>query len=441
MPFAGGARQAGEALSALSRLSTRPGDQLILVENSGTSPEVGAGVCSSAGEPGAITDDPRVMIVRACSERSPAHARNIGAERAEGTWILFLDADCRAPASLIDDYFSEPVDERVGALAGEVSPAPGPETVAARYGAARGFLGQRQHLSHPYLPRAVAANLMVRRQAFEQVGGFFEGLRAAEDTDFTWRLQQAGWRLELRSQAWVEHGYRTTLSELRRQWRGYAAGRAWLARRYAEFAPRPAVTRAALRLRGRLRGSNGRPSQFRAAPQVQLSRLERGRFLAIDALLAGEELAGFVLSNRPARAEKVTGSARVVLVAERFPSSGDPLIDFALSLDAARVEAMARPELVATEALRVLHVNYREDDGGLVRALSAVGLLLRHPIRCLIDFFRRSPGEAPLRVLAPAVRRLEREPGARVHPLGSGQAQLMALRLAALAGRALDQDT
>ena len=91
------------------------------------------------------------------------------------------------------------------------------------------------------MPRAVAANLLVRRAAFEAVGGFYEGVRAAEDTDFSWRLQRAGWRLEGRREATVEHRYRTTVRALRRQWRGYAAGRAWLGRRYDGFAPEPAL--------------------------------------------------------------------------------------------------------------------------------------------------------------------------------------------------------
>ena len=143
----------------------------------------------------------------------------------------------------------------VGALAGEVVPAPGGRTLAARYGAARSFLRQEAHLAHPYRPRAVAANLLVRRAAFEQVGGFYEGVRAAEDTDFCWRLQEAGWALEIRPGARVEHRYRASVRELRRQWRGYAAGRAWLSRRYAGFEPEPAVVRALSRATHRARNA------------------------------------------------------------------------------------------------------------------------------------------------------------------------------------------
>src|SRR6201995_4180531 len=226
MPFAGDEREAEAAVDALRALQLRPGDELILADNSGVAVARGG-----------------VAVIRVDGERSPAHARNVGAGRAHCDWILFLDADTRAPGGLLDAYLSAPVADDVGALAGEVVPMPAGDTLASRYGSARSFLSQQAHLNHPYRPRAVAANLMVRRAAFEQIGGFYEGVRAAEDTDFSWRLQEAGWQLELRRGARVEHRYRTTLRQLRSQWRGYAAGRAWLHRRYEGFVPQPAMER------------------------------------------------------------------------------------------------------------------------------------------------------------------------------------------------------
>ena len=58
-------------------------------------------------------------------------------------------------------------------------------------------------------------------------------------------------------EASVEHRYRTTLRDLRSQWRGYAAGRAWLARRYDGFEPEPALRRASSRAWRRVRRAPG----------------------------------------------------------------------------------------------------------------------------------------------------------------------------------------
>jgi GT2 family glycosyltransferase len=444
MPFAGGPDEASEAAATLRSLKRGPHDELILADNSGTADDL-------AG----------VTVVAAVGERSPAHARNSGAAAATGDWILFIDADCRPGPELIEQYFADPIRQDVGALAGEVlsiaqpggADDPSPPPLAARYGAAKSFLSQRQHLAHPYLPRAVAANLLVRRAAFEQVGGFYEGLRAAEDTDFTWRLQRAGWRIELRPRAWVQHRYRTTLPELRRQWRGYAAGRAWLARRYEGFAPESAFSRALGRARPRARVGQIPPRPRQPSPD-RLGRAERGKYLAIDAFLALEELAGLMLSNRPATTEREAArtddaanlpqaegtdqtrtakGAPVVFVADHFPSPGDPLVELPSTLGG-RVEAAARPQVVPTHSHN-LRINYREDDGVAERLASFILLCATHPVRCVRDKRRRQATAVSLMELAPAVTRLQHDPEARVQPLGGGEAVGVAQRLQALAGR------
>ena len=288
VPFAGDAHAAEVALELLGGLETQPGDELILADN--------CGVIGGAPE--------RVTVIRADGERSPSHARNIGAAHARGEWILFLDADVRAPHDLLAAFFAKPIGDQVGAITGDIKGIDKAHTLAARYGASRNFLGQRSHVSNQFRPRASSANLLVRRVAFEQAGGYVEGIRAAEDTDFIWRLSDLGWALEFRPWAVVGHEYRTSLRDLRHQWRGYAAGAAWLSRRYPGFKPDPGLNRA-IRLAAKKVGI-GPGLAFRAdgrtaARQAQLSRWERAQFLMVDAILAVEEQIGLRMSNEARR--------------------------------------------------------------------------------------------------------------------------------------------
>ena len=349
MPFAGSESAAQVALQALGVLDVMPQDELILVDN------------SDHGEVASLAASvhPAVRVVRATAEHSPAHARNAGALEAVGEWILFVDADCRPRPGLLASYFEPPPAREVGALAGEVVAAEAPHGAVARYGAVRSFLSQEAHLAHPYRPRAAAANLLVRREAFLALGGFFEGLRAGEDTDFSWRLQQAGWRLELRRDAWVAHTYRSSLRELRAQWRGYAAGRAWLARRYEGFRPRPALLQALAR-GGRRSGRLSNPGVAAASSPSLRTRLDRPVFLLLDAVLAVEELIGFALSNRPP--SQRPSPPEVVLLADRFPAAEDPLVELATTLEHVRVLACRRPDRVAPIPADALGIDYVDLD-------------------------------------------------------------------------------
>jgi len=440
MPFAGSRDEAWAAVEALGRLHVLDGDELLLADNAGVlgSPEGGGlEVRASTGV--------SVVIAGAKGERSPAHARNAGAAAAgdHTEWILFLDADTVAPADLLDSYFAEPIADDVGAIAGAIAAAPpGPSAgIVARYGAHKNFLDAGAHLAHPFMPRAAAANLLVRRAAFDAVGGFFEGLRAAEDTDFSWRLQRAGWTLTGRPSAAVDHQYRDSLRALRRQWRGYAAGRAWLGRRYDGFAPQPAFLRAASTSIGR---AARRASHAAAAPPPPAGEPprpheepagDRLRFAALDAVLGVEELIGFALSNRPPAPRPGEQEARWVLVADRFPVADTRASVSDADVGPARIEAGSRAERAAPpEGATVV---YREDDGPLDRARALAALLARHPGRVLAAAARDDVAPSPsVSALAPAACRLLTEPAVTLSPSSADPlAQAAARRLGRLAGR------
>ncbi|MEX2196003.1 MAG: glycosyltransferase family 2 protein [Thermoleophilaceae bacterium] len=404
MPFHGGDEDARGALGALGRLQLRDGDELLVADNT---PD---GVMARHAAP-------PVTRVPAPEVASSYFARNAGADRAANEWLLFLDADTHPSASLLDDYFAEPVADDVGAVAGEVVGADGQTALAARYSRSRRHIGQADLREHPYRPMAVTASLLVRARALRELGGFLEGMRSSGDADFSWRLQDAGWKLAYTQRAVVEHHHRETMHALLRVAARYGAGRTWLQRRHpgARF-PSP--------LRGLARCAAG------VAVWTVTLQFERALFKVIDALWIVAEAAGSLAGNvapDPGGRDRAT-----FFIADRFPVRGNPLARVAASADPpARIEAAARPERPDREAGRGLRARYREDDGPARRLLDLAWVTARHPLR---SARHGRLGGAPLRTLAPAARRLAASRAERVQALAGSAAEPDALRVAGLLG-------
>jgi cellulose synthase/poly-beta-1,6-N-acetylglucosamine synthase-like glycosyltransferase len=275
VPFAGDAEAAARLFEALRALEREEPDELIVADNSIAGSALALAPTGSG-----------VQVVRAAERRSSYHARNVGARRATADWLLFIDADCRPTPTLLADYLAEPVADRVGALAGVVEPVGEGGGTVARHARSRPYLDQASFLAEPRGAFAATANLMVRRAVWAALDGF-EEVRSGGDVDFSWRLQDAGWSIELRPAARVRHRHRETLSALVRQRVRYGAGERWLARRRPErrsgLAILPVVARrlasaAALGVRG---------------------RREPALFNLLDAVAFGAEALGWLFGNAP----------------------------------------------------------------------------------------------------------------------------------------------
>ena len=220
VPFYGDERAASATMAALREIELRESDELLVADNT---PD---GVLAARFEEGFRT---------ALSASPTARATRRPRARANA-WLLFTDADCRPQPDLLDAYFEPAPGERVGALAGEIVAADGGSpTLAQRYAADRRLLSSELFLAHPYKPMGVTANLLVRREAFDAVGGFAEGIRSGGDADLCWRLQDAGWSIEHRPRAVVGHEHRATVRALLRQSARTAAGTRWLEQRHPGF--------------------------------------------------------------------------------------------------------------------------------------------------------------------------------------------------------------
>ena len=289
VPFRGDWAGADRLVAALRCLDIRDGDGLIVADNTG-----GGNAGSIAGQ--------GIRVVRAARERSAYHARNEAARLATADWILFLDADCRPAPNLLAAYFEESISDGCGAVAGQILGEPEQASFAARYARSRNLFDHADGLIRASGGGAAAGNLLVRREAFEQVGGFTEGIRSGGDLDICRRLAAGGWRLDFRQGAVVHHRHRATLPSLLGAVARYGAGARWLNKRYPGSSP-------AWPLRYGLAGT-----VRDIVARLRERQVEEAVFRGVDGLGLVAHRIGYAMSNGAGSTQSMsTGRAQIAL--------------------------------------------------------------------------------------------------------------------------------
>lgn len=219
IPFRGNDAGLDALLDDLAAVHLGDGDSMLVVDN------------GPAGRHAREFGERRNVVVET-GLASSYYARNRGAGRGSADWILFIDADVRPPADLLDRYFEAAPGERDGVLAGavvdEASGPAGLRNPAARYAYLRAAMSQENTLDAGEWSYAQTANCAVRRTAFAEVGGFTENVRSGGDADLCFRLRAAGWTLRAREGASVVHRSRSTLRAMLRQRARHGSGARWL---------------------------------------------------------------------------------------------------------------------------------------------------------------------------------------------------------------------
>ncbi len=170
---------------------------------------------------------------------SAARARNLGAARAHGDYLLFIDSDCIAAPDLIERMF---VRLRSGAA------------VVCGGGAIEGggywsvcdnllvFADYRDTSPAGERLWAPSLNLCMQRSLFLSSGGFDERFpgAAGEDTDLSLRLRAAGVRIIFEPRAQVVHRHlRETPQAVWEHLRAFGRVQATIWRRHAQVMPPP----------------------------------------------------------------------------------------------------------------------------------------------------------------------------------------------------------
>jgi GT2 family glycosyltransferase len=146
---------------------------------------------------------PSVQVIVKTEDSGPAVSRNLGMARGAAPLIVLLDSDVRLAPDWTERQLELLRDETIGIGCGRLLMASDTSLLHAAYGVMNRFgvsweggygrpaaeYGEKTRCIY-----SLTAAMMVRRSAFERVGGFDEPMFFVhEDVDFGWRMNQAGY--------------------------------------------------------------------------------------------------------------------------------------------------------------------------------------------------------------------------------------------------------
>lgn len=154
------------------------------------------------------------------------HQRNAGVRAAQGDIIVFTDAGCLPEHEWLK-WMVEALRHGEAAVAGTTQDMVGanrfPNQFIERLEAAE---------RSSYLVECPTLNFAFRRTVFDAIGGFDERFAYGSDVDFTWRLNDAGYRVRHIPEAILRHDWGESRRERRRSFL-YGKARARLYRKHA----------------------------------------------------------------------------------------------------------------------------------------------------------------------------------------------------------------
>ena len=150
----------------------------------------------------------------------PGIARNTGANKSEGDWLIFLDSDCILPDDYLEIVNEKIVNESFDCFGGPDKAHESFNSIQKAIGYAMssilttgGIRGSIEKMDKFY-PRSY--NLGVKKDVFASINGFSE-MRFGEDIDFSMRLLEKGFTTKLLKEVFVYHKRRNNFNSFFKQ--------------------------------------------------------------------------------------------------------------------------------------------------------------------------------------------------------------------------------
>jgi len=183
----------------------------------------------------------RINIIES-KHSGPSKCRNIAVKEAKGEFIAFTDSDCIVDRNWIKELVKCFINDKV-AGSGGIQLSPEDETHfgkrVQKFFDLTGFLGGYIKSSRSEELKEVShnpsCNVMYRKSAFLEIGGFDEDIWPSEDVDLDFRLKKRGFIFMFNPKAIIYHYRAQSIKQLASMMHRYGVMQGILTKKYGFF--------------------------------------------------------------------------------------------------------------------------------------------------------------------------------------------------------------
>jgi GT2 family glycosyltransferase len=152
---------------------------------------------------------PQVHLIHLERRTWSGTARNIGASKAKGEFLAFLDSDCVVCPAWVN-FIEEALQDGYAAVGGPILNG-NPESLVSWAGYFMEFSEWFPGRPRGLVKHIPSCNIAYRREVFERSGGFPNDFSLYVDFHLNFRLSEQGEKILFFPDMWVQHSHRTTL--------------------------------------------------------------------------------------------------------------------------------------------------------------------------------------------------------------------------------------